>query len=126
MPEFCEGVETWTECLECPLHSGQHPCWPAKVIYWQTDGKLRLGAEATTSRRSNRDKPDPPPREPNGSFDHAIPKDHRGLPYLDRDGVPYTRKRIANLGSDFERRLREIRAGKNDTALRDKIATENH
>jgi hypothetical protein len=121
MTEFCEGINSWTKCLECPLHKTQHPCWPAKVIYWQQDGKLRISEKATPNRRANRDKADSPPRTPNGSYDQAIVKDERGVPYVGTNGAPMTQKQINNMGSDFKERIREQRNGHHDTDLSRKL-----
>lgn len=121
MPEFCEGVESWTQCLTCEKHDTQHPCWPAKVVYWQTEGTLRISEVVVPNRRSNRDKPSAPPREPNGSYDHAIVRDERGVPFLDHTGEPMCQKQVDNLGSDFDRRVKEVRQGHIFTELNDKL-----
>lgn len=74
------------------------------------DNGVHLGRAATPSR--TRLKGDPQHiKNPRTSFDHAIPTDERGVPFLGGNLDPLTQKEIGNLGGNFEKKRKELAAG---------------
>jgi hypothetical protein len=68
---------------------------------------------------------DPPKKSPENKAPHvpnqeAYYRDHRGR-YVLLNGIPLTNKQVQDLGSDFGKRLRELRLGLNDTPLGRKL-----
>ena len=71
---------------------------------------------------------DPPKKSrenkaPRGTPNETYYRDHRGL-YVLVDGVPLTIKQVRDLGSDFGKRLRELRQGQFETDLSQKITKQ--
>lgn len=54
-----------------------------KLAAWQQHG-MNVAPSATPSRTANR--PFVPPATPNNSYERGVPRDHRGMPYLDAKG----------------------------------------
>jgi len=118
MPQFCDDeTTTYEQCAVCPHVDTQHPCWAAKVSYWQTEGPLQLAKSAVPSRwraaagrrewREGEVTTAPAgASEGSRALDHAIPTDERGLPYLGADLEPLTRKEMSVRRADIAETLR--------------------
>ena len=68
---------------------------------------------------------DPVKKSPENKAPHvpnpeAYYRDHRGR-YVLLNGIPLTNKQVQDLGSDFGKRLRELRRGEHDTPLGRKL-----
>lgn len=120
---FCEGTQCFDDVAECDKRETQNPCWTCKVWAWQSgDAQLQLGRSAVPGRfRQAAGKKalapgevPPPPlvaSEQSIAFDHAIPKDERGLPFLPAGGGdPLTAKEIRNMGG-IEKVKKSIASG---------------
>jgi hypothetical protein len=108
---FCEGTTCFDDVAECSTKATQHPCWTCKAWAWQDgEASLQLSKSAVPGRfRQAAGKKalapgeiPPPPQiatEHTIAFDHAIPTDERGLPFLPANGGdPLTAKEIRNKG----------------------------
>jgi len=93
------------------------------MSYWQTESPLQLAKSAVPNRyrqahgkkRIEDGTISPPPAGPSEAsiaMDHAIPKDERGLPFLDKNLSPMTAKEISNMGSKFDEGRRNAAQGR--------------
>lgn len=108
LSSFCDGYDEAT-CASCPKHETQHPCWHAKATYWKKNGMV-ISDRALPSRTRSHAEPSHV-RNPQVSYDHAIPTDDRGVPYLGASLEPLTQKEINDLGSKFDEKQRELANG---------------
>lgn len=63
---------------------GQCVVFGHKLYAWRHGQGMNLAPSATPTRMANR--PFVPPATPNNSYEKGVPRDRRGMPYLDTAG----------------------------------------
>lgn len=72
-------------CTTSPELCGDGNCrvFSHKLHAWRQRG-MNVAPSATPTRTANR--PFVPPATPNNAYERGVPRDHRGMPYLDTAG----------------------------------------
>jgi hypothetical protein len=110
MPSFCDGVETWDEARECPLYSGQKPCYSCKVSQWEDRGSA---PGLPPSKRTKPMKGGGSSNAENNGWERGFAYEDRGngvkAPIFNEKGKPMRMKEFSeNRHKVLERRKREI------------------